>query len=82
LLYPGAWFPQFDVDRPSPRRLELVYWSALPLADLAEGLVRGCVAHFGDAVRVTRTDPAKADGRETTFTIESASPPSRRRTAR
>jgi hypothetical protein len=81
-LYPGARFPQFDVARPSSRRLELVYHSTLPLADLAEGLVRGCVAHFGDAVRVTRSDPAGADGRRATFTLDVEGPTSRRRPAR
>lgn len=80
-LYPGARFPRFDVARPSARRLELVYHSALPLADLAEGLVRGCVAHFGDELRVTRTDPPDADGRQATFVLE-ATPAARRRATR
>ena len=84
-LYPGARFPHFEVDRRSSRRLELVYHSTQPLADLAEGLVRGCVAHFGDAVRVTRTDPPGADGRQARFTIEAGHPrpaDGRRATAR
>jgi hypothetical protein len=81
-LYPGARFPHFDVAQPSSRRLELTYHSTLPLADLAEGLVRGCVAHFGDPLRITRTDPPGADGRQATFTLDAEGPASRRRPAR
>jgi len=81
-LYPGARFPHFEVERPSPARLELVYHSELPLADLAEGLVRGCIAHFGDDVRVTRTDPPGAESRRAKFVLEAATPASRRPRAR
>jgi hypothetical protein len=34
----------------------MVYRSERRLADLAEGLIRGCVEHFGDAVAVCRED--------------------------
>jgi len=55
-LYPDAQFPHFDVERESADRLALVYHSARPLADLADGLIRGCVAHFGRPVTVERED--------------------------
>jgi heme-NO-binding protein len=70
-LYPDAQFPQFDVARESADRLTLVYRSARPLADLAEGLIRGCVAHFGRSVTVEREDLA-SDGRHTRFVLVAA----------
>ena len=67
-LYPDAQFPHFDVARESADRLTLVYRSARPLADLADGLIRGCVAHFGRPVTVEREDLAP-DGRHTRFVL-------------
>jgi len=55
-LYPGAQFPRFDISHPAADRLEMVYRSERQLADLAEGLIRGCVEHFGDSVDVRRED--------------------------
>ena len=77
-LYPDAEFPRFDIERPGPHRLELVYRSKRPLADLAEGLIRGCVAHFGQPILVRRED-LDADGCTTRFVLEPASSPPRRR---
>jgi hypothetical protein len=34
----------------------VTYRSPRRLADLAEGLIHGCIAHFGDAVALERTD--------------------------
>ncbi len=79
-IYPDAEFPRFDVEGPAGGRLELVYRSNLPLADLAEGLIRGCIAHFGEQVTVRREDLA-ADGRAARFVMESQARPPRRREA-
>ena len=68
-LYPDAQFPHFDVRWRSPRRIELVYHSTRPLADLAEGLIRGCIAHFGETIHVERHDPANARGYEARFVL-------------
>jgi hypothetical protein len=70
-LYPDAQFPHFDVERGSADRMALVYRSARPLADLAEGLIRGCIAHFGRPVTVERDDLAP-DGRHTRFVLTAA----------
>ena len=70
-LYPDAQFPHFDVERTSADRMALVYRSARPLADLAEGLIRGCIAHFGRPVTVEREDLAP-DGRRTRFVLVAA----------
>jgi len=68
-LYPDARFPSFEVRSLGPGRLEMVYRSDRPLADLAEGLIRGCVDHFGEPVDVQRRDLDARDGRAAAFTL-------------
>lgn len=53
-LYPDAELPRFVVERRSERELVLVYESGRHFEDLAEGLMRGCVAHFGGGVNIGR----------------------------
>ena len=77
-LYPDAEFPRFDVERTGNKRLELVYRSSRPLADLAEGLIRGCIAHFGQAIAVRRED-LEPDGRAARFVLEAGGNATRRR---
>lgn len=55
-LYPDAELPGFEVQT-GPRTLVLTYFSRHPFADLAHGLIEGCVAHFGDPVGITRETP-------------------------
>ena len=60
-LYPDAELPRFDSLRPEPGVLELTYRSERHLADLAEGLIEGCVEHFGIPHVIERGEPG-ADG--------------------
>jgi hypothetical protein len=79
-LYPDAEFPRFEVHA-SPGNLELVYRSRRPLADVAEGMIRGCIAWFGDRVDLDRQDLDAADGRAARFTLRTAPAPGARRRA-
>ncbi len=54
-LYPDAQLPQFDCTR-SADGLKMVYSSPRHFGDLAEGLIKGAVAHFGDRLHVARND--------------------------
>jgi hypothetical protein len=54
-LYPDAQLPQFDCTR-SADGLKMVYSSPRHFGDLAEGLIKGAVAHFGDRLHVERND--------------------------
>jgi hypothetical protein len=54
-LYPDAQLPQFDCAR-NVDGLDMVYSSPRHFGDLASGLIEGAMAHFGDAVSVTRID--------------------------
>ncbi|MDT7513665.1 heme NO-binding domain-containing protein [Rhodoferax mekongensis] len=54
-LYPDAQLPSFDCER-LPDGLNMLYASPRHFGDLAEGLIAGAVAHFGDPVNVTRVN--------------------------
>jgi hypothetical protein len=53
-LYPDAELPRFDVEHHDAQRLVMLYQSPRHFEDLAEGLMRGCVAHFGEPILITR----------------------------
>ncbi|MTI08226.1 heme NO-binding domain-containing protein [Curvivirga aplysinae] len=55
-LYPEAELPTFENTRPFPHVLELTYQSKRPFADVAEGLIRGAMAHFGEEALIERED--------------------------
>jgi hypothetical protein len=68
-LYPGAGFPTLECTPLPPDRVEIVYRSARPLADLAAGLIRGCIEHFGDRLVVRREDLSGPPGTAARFVI-------------
>lgn len=70
-LHPDAEFPSFETLRRGPHRIELRYRSTRPFATLAEGLIRGCIAHFGERLEVRRLD-AGTNGTEAHFRVARA----------
>lgn len=54
-LYPDAQLPRFTVEEHTPQRLILVYDSPRHFEDLAEGLMQGCMAHFGERADLSRS---------------------------
>lgn len=68
-LYPDAEFPRFKSTILSPDRLELTYQSMRPLAVFAEGMIRGCIKHFGESIDIVREDPPEADGTAARFVL-------------
>ncbi|QDQ27388.1 hypothetical protein FNU76_14045 [Chitinimonas arctica] len=62
-LYPEAELPTFFCERPAPDQLSLLYSSPRGFADLAEGLIQGCIAHFSESIALSRVDLAD-DGAE------------------
>lgn len=61
-LYPQAQLPTFETTEHTAQRLVLIYRSSRGLADLAEGLIRGCIRHYGEAIRIHREDLPSAAG--------------------
>ncbi len=60
-LYPNAELPSFTCTS-QPGQLTMVYRSPRALADLAEGLIRGCIEHFGEQVEIQREDLSGGQG--------------------
>lgn len=63
-LYPDAELPQFKYEQASENELIMNYSSSRPFADLAEGLIEGVIAIFGENIELKTEsisdDPAKS----------------------
>lgn len=70
-LYPEAELPTFHV-RVSDGVLTMEYRSARPLAALAQGLLRGAIAHWGGGFTLRRTDVGACDGTAADFELSRA----------
>ncbi len=69
-LYHDAELPSFTYESMEDGGMHFDYRSHRGLADFAEGLIEGCIAHFGQSVSVQRTDlPADDQGSHTRFTL-------------
>jgi len=68
-LYPDAELPTFTCDTSTPGRLTMLYRSSRPFADLAEGLIAGCIAHFGEPILIHRDDIANSHGTHVRFVL-------------
>ncbi|GGI84009.1 heme NO-binding domain-containing protein [Legionella impletisoli] len=54
--YPDSELPSIQCTLKSPDVLILNYSSSRPLADLAEGLIRGCIRFHNQPIEITRED--------------------------
>lgn len=68
-LYPDAELPRFETHFAAPDRLVMTYRSSRPLADLAEGLIRGCAEHFREPVEIQREDLSEGNETVTRFLL-------------
>jgi hypothetical protein len=68
-LYPEAELPRIDYTRPTDDTLILHYRSTRPFADLAEGLLRGCIDYWQESVRVSRENLDGTPGTHARFTL-------------
>jgi hypothetical protein len=67
-LYPDAQLPHFDIQQESSQKLIMTYSSDRKMADLAHGLIDGCLAHFKEEATVNMTFLAE-DGSKVLFEI-------------
>ncbi|MDD5390973.1 MAG: heme NO-binding domain-containing protein [Gallionellaceae bacterium] len=67
-LYPDAEPPSFEVTKTADS-LILNYFSEHPFADLAHGLIEGCVAHFGEDIEVRRVTAGDLAGAQARFIL-------------
>ncbi|MEO0317465.1 MAG: hypothetical protein RL404_1142 [Pseudomonadota bacterium] len=69
-LYYDAELPSFTFEALPEGGMHFDYRSSRGLADFAEGLIEGCIAHFGQPVTLSRIDlPADEQGAHTRFTL-------------
>jgi len=68
-LYPDAELPTFQCHRPAPDTLVMLYQSSRGLADLAEGLIRACLAGTGALHVLEREDLSGGTGTTVRFTL-------------
>ena len=61
-LYPDAELPTFATRRPNDDTMVMVYQSRRPFADLAQGLIEGCITHYNEPINVESEDLSN-DGR-------------------
>lgn len=73
-LYPDAELPRFTCEARSADQLVLRYESTRPFADLAEGLMLGCCAHFGEPIDITRADESGGGGTRVRFSLTRRQP--------
>ncbi|MGB1250763.1 MAG: heme NO-binding domain-containing protein [Candidatus Promineifilaceae bacterium] len=66
-LYSDAELPSFDTER-DDNSMSMVYRSARPFADFAEGLLTGCIEHYNQDATLTRHDIAD-DNTHTQFVL-------------
>lgn len=68
-LYPDAQLPTFDVQERVERRLVLLYRSDRHFEDLAEGLILGCLRHFGEQAILARETVGEGPNRAVRFVV-------------
>ena len=68
-LYPDAELPSFVCHSPRPECLEMTYRSNRPFATLAEGLIRGCIGHYGEPIDMQMEDLSSGEGTAARFVL-------------
>jgi hypothetical protein len=68
-LYPEAELPTFACETPRSDQLSMTYRSTRPFAALAEGLIQGCIAHYGEPIEVGVEDLSDGAGTAARFLL-------------
>ncbi|MCB1734373.1 MAG: heme NO-binding domain-containing protein [Gammaproteobacteria bacterium] len=67
-LYPDAELPTFHCSYPDANTMIMRYESSRPFASLAEGLIEGGIAHWGEPIKINR-EAASNDMGHAVFTL-------------
>jgi hypothetical protein len=68
-LYPDAELPRFEVEHHDAARLVMRYNSKRHFEDLAEGLIKGCIKHFGNNISLSRETIGLGDAQQERFIL-------------
>lgn len=69
-LYPEAELPRFHSHRTDDNQLILDYESGRPFADLAQGLIEGCISHYGVPITLHRENLETGSRTRSRFVLE------------
>ena len=69
-LYNDAELPCFEIEQHDAQRLVLHYKSSRHFEDLAEGLMLGCIAYFGQNIHLQRETVGDAESRYERFILD------------
>jgi len=72
-LYPDAAPPDFKCSRYTDTTMELIYESPRCLGDVAEGLIQGCAAYYGEKLHVQRESLGDMSGSRERFFLTQVS---------
>ena len=70
--HPDAELPEFICENKDDDVLVMRYRSERAFGDFAEGLIRGCISHFGETIDVSREELAETPGGDCRFTLKKA----------
>lgn len=68
-LYPDAQLPRFETQLHGPDQLVMDYRSDRAMHDLAEGLIEGCLGHFGEPIQLVKEVEDGSGGTRARFTL-------------
>jgi len=68
-LYPDAELPSFATSQPEADTMFMVYTSTRPFADLAHGLIEGCILHYGESIDIAMEDLSDEGRTHVRFTL-------------
>ncbi len=71
-LYPDAELPSVIASADGPDRMTIVYRSDRAMAELAHGLIEGCITHFGETIDIRLSDLGNEAGRHVRFDLARA----------
>lgn len=69
-LYPDSNPPKISCTRESDKKINIVYQSEKPFADVAEGLILASLSHFSATAQLQTTDLAGEPGTHREFSVE------------
>ena len=73
-LYPDASPPALKCTKYNDKTMELIYASPRCLGDVAEGLIQGCAAYYGDKLHVQRESVGDMSGDRERFLLTQIGP--------
>jgi hypothetical protein len=69
-LYRDAELPSFNYEQDNQQQMVFIYRSRRRMADFAQGLIEGCIAHFKENITIQRADlPPQGEEALTRFTL-------------